>query len=125
MEMKTVLITGGTGGLGHVVVGRLARDYRCLVLYRSVDSWDRLRSAVPAAVGLTSLDGLSAFAPFHALVHLAGGFTTGSSADHYRSMFETNVLPAVSAFTAVEPHLADHGRIVAISSAASMTHPPG
>jgi NAD(P)-dependent dehydrogenase (short-subunit alcohol dehydrogenase family) len=26
--MKTLLITGGTGGLGHAVVARLARDYR-------------------------------------------------------------------------------------------------
>lgn len=123
--MKTLLITGGTGGLGHAVVARLARDYRCIVLYRSAASWERLQKTVPAAAGIASLDELPRFAPVYGLVHLAGGFDSGSSPDQFRAMFETNVLSAVSAFAAVQPHLSDKGRIVAISSAATATHPSG
>jgi NAD(P)-dependent dehydrogenase (short-subunit alcohol dehydrogenase family) len=123
--MKTLLITGGTGGLGHAVVARLARDYRCAVLYRSAASWERLLKSVPAAAGIASIDELPRFAPVYGLVHLAGGFDAGSSVGQFRSMFETNLLSAVSAVSAVEPHLADGGRIVAISSAATATHPSG
>ncbi len=123
--MKTVLLTGATGGLGHAVVERLSHDYRVVVLYRSEPSWQRLREAVPAAEGIASLGQLASFSPFHAFVNLAGGFAAGSSAEDFNAMFETNVLPAVSAFAAVAPHLSAGGRVVAISSAAALTHPAG
>lgn len=101
--MKSVLITGGTGGLGSGVVPRLERDYRCILLKRDV--------VIPTQD-----------APFHALVMLAGGFAMGNAWDE---MIEANLNSATRALDAALPHIADGGRIVAISSAATMTHPAG
>jgi NAD(P)-dependent dehydrogenase (short-subunit alcohol dehydrogenase family) len=124
--MPTLLLIGATGDLGHGVVARLARDYRCVVVHRSAEAFETLRSDTGAVlIGIDSLEGIAAFAPIHGLVHLAGGFTTGSSAADYVKMFETNVLPAVRAVEATVPHLADRGRIVAVSAAASLTKPAG
>lgn len=123
--MHTILITGGTGGLGHAVVARLARDSRCVVLYRSAEAWQRLHEQVPAAEGIAGLDALATFAPLHAIVHLAGGFEAGATADAFARMFESNVMSAVRTYEAAAPYLSDGGRVVAISSAASLTHPSG
>lgn len=123
--MHTILVTGGTGGLGHAVVARLSRDYRCVVAYRSADAWRRLHERVPAAEGIDSLDAVVRFAPLHALVHLAGGFEAGAKADVFSRMFEANALSAVQAYDAAAAHLSDGGRVVAISSAASQNHPAG
>jgi NAD(P)-dependent dehydrogenase (short-subunit alcohol dehydrogenase family) len=123
--VQTILVTGGTGGLGHAVVARLSRDYRCIVPYRSADAWQRLHERVPAAEGIDSLDAVARFAPLHALVHLAGGFEAGAGADTFSRMFEANALSAVLAYDAAAPYLSDCGRVVAISSAASHSHPAG
>lgn len=123
--MKTVLITGGTGGLGHAVVARLSREYRCIVSYRSAESWKRLRAVGADAEGIEGFEGLPTFAPLHALVHLAGGFETGHSPDAFSRMFEANVLSAVRAYEAAAPLLTNGGAVVAISSAASLSQPAG
>lgn len=123
--MRTILITGGTGGLGHAVVARLTRDYRCIVSYRSAESWDRLRSAVPAAEGIEGFEGLNAFGPLHALVHLAGAFEAGDSPEAFSRMFEANVDSVTRAYATAASQLSDGARIVAISSAASLTQPAG
>lgn len=45
--MKTVLITGGTGGLGSAVTLRLIADgYRCVVPYRTVEEAQKLRAHI-------------------------------------------------------------------------------
>lgn len=122
------MITGGTGDLGAIVVPRLLRDYRCGVLYRSEASLQRLQSAAGESEHLTplaSLDQVATLAPIYGVVHLAGGFAMGSTPDDYRRMFETNVMPAVEAIHAALPHMTEGGRIVAISSAASMAKPSG
>lgn len=103
--MRNVVITGGTGDLGSVVVPRLEREYRCILLRRG-ERW--------------VID-----EPVYALVHLAGGFAAGSSADDFAKMFETNVFTAVKAVDATAPHLQDGGRIVAISSVATVGKPAG
>jgi NAD(P)-dependent dehydrogenase (short-subunit alcohol dehydrogenase family) len=124
--MRTIIITGGTGDLGHGVLPRLVRDYRCAVVYRSEDSWRRLTSVIDAPlIGLDSLDRVGEVAPIHGLVHLAGGFTESNAPDDFVGMFETNVMPLVRALLAVLPHIADGGRVVAISAAASLTNPAG
>ena len=35
--MKTLIVTGGTGGLGSTVVSRLSRDYHCILLHRGAE----------------------------------------------------------------------------------------
>jgi NAD(P)-dependent dehydrogenase (short-subunit alcohol dehydrogenase family) len=124
--MRTVLIVGGTGDLGHAVVPRLLRDYRCIVQYRSAESFARLEEAIGKHEWLTGVATIDAsVAPLHALVHLAGGVGIGASVDDFTKIFETNVLPAVRSFADATPHLADGGRIVAISSIATITKPAG
>jgi len=134
--MKTILITGGTGSLGRVVVARLLRDYRCAVLYRSSEAWQRLTNELEDAEQLVGLPGdleddasvrraAERAAPLHALVHLAGGFGGGSSPDDFPKMLDMNVMSAVRATRAALPHLESGGRIVAISSSATLAHPPG
>jgi NAD(P)-dependent dehydrogenase (short-subunit alcohol dehydrogenase family) len=123
--MHTILITGGTGGLGHAVVARLSRDYRCVVLYRSAGAWHLLHEQVPAAEGIASLESNASVAPLYALIHLAGAFEAGAGPDAFARMFESNAMSVARAYEAAAPHLSEGGRVVAISSAASLAHPPG
>jgi NAD(P)-dependent dehydrogenase (short-subunit alcohol dehydrogenase family) len=124
--MQTVVVIGATGDLGRGVVPRLARDYRLVVVYREAELFARLQDENGGALtGYASLDRVAEAAPIHGLVHLAGGFTTGSAAADFAKMFNINVLPFAQAVEAVAPHLSERGRIVAISSAASLTRPAG
>jgi len=67
--MRTVVITGGTGGLGTDVVRRLSMDYRCVVLGHAqadLTSEDSVRSA------------FESIGEIYGLVHLVGGWTGGT-----------------------------------------------
>ena len=55
----------------------------------------------------------------------AGTFTMGSSPDDWSRMLDAHLLSAVRTITALTPRLADGGRIVAISSQATLTKPAG
>lgn len=111
--MKTLVITGGTGALGSVVVPRLEREYRCVLLRRGDD---------PDKV-------IGAAAPVFGLVNLAGGFAASPVAESdeaaWTSMIESNLMTFVTAARAAIPHLERGGRIVAISSHATIGKPPG
>lgn len=145
-EMKTIVVTGGTGGLGTAVVARLAREYRTVVLYNRVDGFEALRNAlgspgnldgvqadltddvgVAAAIG----DVATRHGGLYALVHLAGGFAAGtveeSGREVWEQMLSLNLLGAVGAFRAVIPHLraSGGGRIVTVASEAALTKPVG
>ncbi|HVS33852.1 MAG TPA: SDR family NAD(P)-dependent oxidoreductase [Thermoanaerobaculia bacterium] len=122
--MKSIVITGGTGDLGSIVVPRLATDYRCAVVYRSEESRKRLAES-DRVVAVPDGGDVAAFAPVYGLVLLAGGFAGGSTAADVERMLEVNLLSAVRAIDAVRPHLASPGRIIAISSAASLAKPAG
>jgi NAD(P)-dependent dehydrogenase (short-subunit alcohol dehydrogenase family) len=121
--MKTVVITGGTGDLGRVVVPRLLREYRCAVLFRDEAQFKKL-GQFENLIGI-QLDRMKSVAPVYALVHLAGAFAMGGSVEDFSRMLEANLLSAVRAVDAVRPHLEKNGRIVAISSAASLSKPKG
>jgi NAD(P)-dependent dehydrogenase (short-subunit alcohol dehydrogenase family) len=121
--VRSLLITGGTGGLGHEVVARLARDYRCIVLYRSADAWQRLQKDQPKVVGAT--DAAAVMEPLYGIVHLAGAFTMGSSPHEFETMLEANLMAMVRTTAAVAERIEDGGRIVAISSGATLTKPAG
>ncbi|MGZ5460371.1 MAG: SDR family NAD(P)-dependent oxidoreductase [Thermoanaerobaculia bacterium] len=111
--MKTLVITGGTGSLGSAVVPRLERDYRCVLLRRDDDAGRVIAAA----------------APVYALVHLAGGFAAAQVAESddaaWTSMISSNLMSFVSAARAAIPHLERGGRIVAISSHATIGKPAG
>ena len=111
--MKTILVTGGTGSLGSVVVPRLEREYRCVLIRRGEHAETIARAS----------------APVYALVNLAGGFAAGSVAESdeaaWMSMIQSNVLAFVNAARGAIPHMEKGGRIVAISSIASLMKPAG
>lgn len=114
--MKTLIITGGTGGLGTTVVERLSRDYDCALLRREDFATDEMLRAAIAKAGTP-----------YGLVHMAGGYAGGTvsetSHETWSNMLDVN---ATTAFRAIRATLAamrrDHpGRIVAISSEATLT----
>ena len=116
--MKTLIVTGGTGGLGTTVVERLSRDYRCVLLrHAEVDLSDE--QSVRRA--LSQID-----APY-GLVHMAGGYAGGrvseTSSDDWNRMIGLNL---TSSFLVIRETLARMrrdapGRIVAVSSEATLT----
>ena len=130
--METILITGGTGGLGTAVVKRLAADYRCVVLYHGQSGFDALQKV--ADVEGVSADvsneadvaqAVASIGELYAVVHLVGGFATGDDADTWAKMVALNITAAANVTRAAIPHLAKGGRIVAISSSATLDRPPG
>lgn len=116
--MRTLIITGGTGGLGSEVVPRLQRDYRCVLLTRE-DLADE--ASVNRAVENA--------APFYGLVHLVGGFAAGSVAETsiatWSQMIKGNLEVAFLVVRAALKSMQRPGRIVAIGSAASVEKPAG
>ena len=114
--MRTVAITGGTGGLGTEVVRRLSLEYHCVVLgHADVDLTNE--TSVQQTFGVLG--------ELYALVHLVGGFAPGTieqtSQEVWSKMLEVNVTAAFLAMRGVLPHLSHPGRIVAVSSIASLS----
>ncbi|HEX8618480.1 MAG TPA: SDR family oxidoreductase [Thermoanaerobaculia bacterium] len=118
--MQTVAITGGAGGLGGAVVERLSRSYRCIVLDR-------------ARIDVTDEESMrKAFAELgshYALVHLVGAWSGGTasetSLETWSRMLALNLTGAFLAIRESLAHLTRPGRIVAVSSIASLTPAPG
>ncbi|MDQ6799763.1 MAG: SDR family oxidoreductase [Acidobacteriota bacterium] len=102
--MKSLLITGATGNLGHAVVARFEKEYRCIAIDRG---------------DLPKVD--SAFG----VLHLAGAFTAGSRPEDFEKMLDASVMSGVRVIESVRDKIEDDGRIVAISSIASLTKPVG
>jgi len=113
--MKTLIITGGTGGLGSVVVERLRAEYNCVLLtHAEVDLEDE--ASVRAAVGRVE-------APY-GLVHLAGGWAGGMDGETWRRMIGLNLSASFFVIREVMKRLTKPGRIVAISSIATRERNP-
>lgn len=97
-------------------------------MYRSDDGWKKLAKSTSSPdrlIGVKDGEDLSGQAPLYGLVLLAGGYGAGSAAGDFSRMLDMNLLSAVRVIDAVRPHLASPGRIIAISSAASLAKPPG
>src|SRR5213075_519640 len=116
--MKTLIITGGTGGLGTTVVARLERDYRCVLLRHEQTD---LNDAVSVRAALAQID-----EPY-GLVHMAGGYEGGSVSETDDATWQKMIgLNLNAAFVVVRETLArmrrdQPGRIIAISSEATRT----
>ena len=121
-DMKTLIITGGTGGLGTFVVERLARTYNCVLLkHREVD----LTNDASVRNALAKID-----APY-GLVHMAGGWLGGkvseTTSETWSQMLAIN---ATTSFHAIRETLArmdrtQPGRIIAVSSLVTLTKDAG
>jgi len=137
---RSVLITGGTGGLGTGVVTRFLDDgWRVVVPWvhehelARVDEHERLElvqadlfepDSVAAAVALAAGDGA---APLGAMVNLVGGFASGprvheTPIEDFEAQFRLNLRPAYLVTQAVLPHLieAGAGAIVLVSTRAAL-----
>lgn len=127
--MKTLLITGGTGGLGSVVVARLQREYRCVLLYHSTvpEGVEGVRADLGDAASVRAAI-VQVDAPY-GLVHLAGGWAGGKVSETDTATWERMIgLNLTSAFLVIRevlPRMARPGRIIAISSAATRTKDAG
>ena len=127
--MKTLIVTGGTGGLGTAVVERLSRDYQCVLLQRSdVGPASALHKRIVDLSDQESVrSALSEVAAPYGLVHMAGGYAGGAvsetSTEDWHGMIGLNL---TSSFLVIRETLARMrrdapGRIVAVSSAATLT----
>jgi len=102
--MKSLLITGASGHLGHSVVERLSSEYNCIPVPR--DAMPRVDQAF-------------------GLLHLAGGFTLGSKVDDFAKMLDASLMSGVRAIEGMREKISDGGRIVAMSAIVSLTKPAG
>jgi len=138
MADRTVLVSGGTGGLGTAVVDAFAdRGWRVVVPHLSpggtlregvervtadLTDPDDVARAVRAAVG-------DAGAPLRAVAHLVGGYAgdqpvASTPLGDFELQFERNLRPAYLVCQAVLPRLAaaGGGAICCVSSRAAL-HP--
>ena len=147
----TALITGGTGAIGRVIVGRfLDAGYRVGVTYRREPEWTSLAGARSQEAGSGALVGVAAdvvrndsmkdavdrlagsLGGLRVLVHVAGGYAGGAPVesieeDALRSMMELNLHSAFWAAKHVIPHAkrAGAGRLLFVSSRGSVVFYPG
>lgn len=129
MGVDTVLVAGGTGGLGTAVVERLKTDgWRVVVADRRGDadcvvdlfSLDGARSAVETAVADPGK-------PLRAVVNLVGGYASGglvheTPVDDFEEQLRLNLRPAYLLAHVAMPHLvaAGGGSFVCVSSRAAV-----
>ncbi len=123
--MKTLIVTGGTGGLGETVVRHLSRTYRCILLYHSTppENLEGIKADLSDEASVRAA--ISQIDEPYGLVHLAGGYAGGrvseTTSDTWQKMIGLNL---TSSFVVIRETLARMkrdrpGRIVAISSEAS------
>lgn len=138
--MRTVLITGATGGLGTEILPYLAGAYDCVALYRSESSFAALRDSVHGSLRGVQADlgdvdsvrkAVRSIGTPYGLVHLAGGFAPGALAETsdetWANMLSLNL---TAAFVVIRETLAvmdrsAAGRIIVISSEATLTKAGG
>lgn len=137
---RTALVTGGTGGLGAAVVGRLLDDgWRVVVPWVAERELSRVErrdglvleqadlfdaGAVATVVGRAADD---AGAPLRAVVNLVGGFAMGAKVadapiDEFDAQLRLNLRPTYLVTQAALPHLvaAGGGAIVCVGSRAAV-----
>lgn len=113
--MRRLAITGGTGGLGTEVVRRLSIDYDCIVLSHETVDLTSENSVRQAFAGIGEIYGL---------VHLVGGFAGGTvretPLETWSKMLALNTTAAFLAMRGALPHITKPGRIIVVSSLATL-----
>lgn len=146
---KTIVLTGGTGGLGTALVRRLlGQDYRLAVTYLLPEEAAKFEEEFDISedqLTLTRVDATNAEAVsdfmkdvanrwdgIHGLCSLVGGWAGGRDVDEtddirFERMIDLNLRSAFYAVRAAVPHLreAGWGRIVLIGSRAAIDYPTG
>jgi NAD(P)-dependent dehydrogenase (short-subunit alcohol dehydrogenase family) len=146
---RTIVITGGTGGLGTALAARLlAIDTRLAVTYllpeeaaefenrfgqdESRIMLRRIDATDPEAVAGFVSEVKSSWGPFHGLAALVGGWAGGRDVEatddvRFERMIDLNLRSAFNAVRAAVPLLreAEYGRIVLVGSRGAMEAPPG
>ncbi|MDX9759166.1 MAG: SDR family oxidoreductase [Bacteroidota bacterium] len=141
--MKSVLIPGGTGALGHAVTHRLIDEgYRCIVPYRSESEAQRLRAGIVPQqreqLFLLEADLLRddevarvfeaavTIDPLHGFVHLLGGirgFQTiaDTSIEDWDALIQLNLRPLFLFSRLIMSHFRANGfgRIITIGAMAA------
>ena len=146
---KTVVIPGGTGGLGTALVRRLlTQDYRLAVTYllpEEAAAFEEEFEVDEDQVLLTRVDATNAEAMtgyvkevaerwgnVHGLCALVGGWAGGRDVDEtddvrFERMLDLNLRSAFYSVRAALPHLkaAGWGRIILVGSRAAVDYPTG
>ncbi len=142
---STAIVTGGTGGLGAAVVGRLLDDgWRVIVPWiverelervKPRDGLELVRADLfdPEAVAAVVTLGCGAeAAPLRGLVNLVGGFAMGgrvheTPVDEFETQFRLNLRPAYLMIAAAVPEMIEvgGGSIVCVGTRAALHPFPG
>jgi NAD(P)-dependent dehydrogenase (short-subunit alcohol dehydrogenase family) len=130
---RSVLVTGGTGGLGEAVTRAFVEaGWRTVVPYRSKppSGVDGVRADLtdPSSVAeVAAVAAGVAKAPLKAVVNLVGGFAMGgrvheTPVDVFEAQFRTNLRPTYLVCAATLPYLvaAGGGSVVCLSSRAAV-----
>jgi NAD(P)-dependent dehydrogenase (short-subunit alcohol dehydrogenase family) len=140
MADRSVLITGGTGGLGRAVTAAFVETGWRVVLptrgKEQVDGAEMLPGAdltdEAAVAEVTAAAAGEAGAPLTALVNLVGGYSGGTKVhelalEDFERQFTVNLRPTFLVTRAVLPHLVagGGGSIVCVSSRAAEQPFPG
>lgn len=142
---QTAIITGGTGGLGSAVVGRLLDDgWRVIVPWIVESELERVppRDGMElvqadlfdpdAVASVVAVGAGSGEAPLRGVVNLVGGFAAGGRVhetpiEEFEKQFRLNLRPTYLMIQAAVPHLlsAGGGSIVCVGTRAALQPFPG
>jgi NAD(P)-dependent dehydrogenase (short-subunit alcohol dehydrogenase family) len=134
---RSVLVTGGAGGLGGAVLEALRdQGWRVVAPVRAGGSGRLPKDVVPVEADLVNADEVAAAvttasaepgAPLRAVVNLAGGYAGGglvheTPIDDFEGILRSNLRPTYLVTAAALPHLvaAGGGSVVCVSSRAAV-----
>ena len=146
---KTLVITGGTGGLGTALIRRLIyEDYRLAITYLLPDEAEQFEQQIEidedrvllVRVDATNAEAVNTFmkgvverwGSLHGLVALVGGWAGGRDVEEtddvrFERMLDLNLRSTFYAVRAAVPYLVETGwgRIVTVGSRATVDYPTG
>ncbi len=130
MPERTVLVTGGAGGLGRSVVQALVADgWHVVVPVESESDLDATDGVSTVVADLTDPDDVAravrTATGLKALVNLVGGFAADQPVKdtpiaEFEKLFRLNLRPTYLVTQAALPHLEGGGSIVCVGSSAAL-----